>query len=163
LPVGSEPTFAKAKTSSLDRKSYSCADPLTLGRRFLLFLFAATGFTAFTYEIAWTRLLAIVIGSSTYAFTLMLAAVLAGTVIGSAFFHRFLSRSDRPSIRTLAWVQAGIGIASIASLALFRWIPSMIPSLLHATHETFFGLLVTQLLCSVLTVLPAAIVFGINF
>src|SRR5262249_44160301 len=68
----------------------SLADSHHVGSRFLLFLFAVTGFTAFANEIAWTRMLAIVIGSSTYAFTVMLAAVLAGTVIGSAFFHRFL-------------------------------------------------------------------------
>src|SRR5580704_15747053 len=54
--------------------------------RILLFLFAIVGSTAFAYEIAWTRLLAITIGSSTYAFTLMLAAFLLGTVMGSAFF-----------------------------------------------------------------------------
>jgi spermidine synthase len=163
LAVGSEPTVRKAKTASSDGKSYSSADLLTVKPRFLLFLFAATGFTAFAYEIAWTRLLSIVIGSSTYAFTLMLAAVLVGTVIGSAIFQRFLSRSERVSIRTLAAAQAGIGIASITSLALFRWIPDMIPGLLRVTHETFFGLVLTQLLCSSLTVLPASIVFGINF
>src|SRR5580658_1269856 len=33
---------------------------------FLLFLFAVVGCTAFAYEIAWTRLLAITLGSSTY-------------------------------------------------------------------------------------------------
>jgi predicted membrane-bound spermidine synthase/tetratricopeptide (TPR) repeat protein len=163
LAVGSEPTVRRAKTASSDGKSYSSADLLTLKPRFLLFLFAATGFTAFAYEIAWTRLLSIVIGSSTYAFTLMLAAVLVGTVVGSAIFHCFLSRSERLSIRTLATLQAGIGIASITSLALFRWIPDMIPGLLRVTHETFFGLVLTQLLCSSLTVLPASIAFGINF
>jgi spermidine synthase len=155
---------SKAKTKPVPpNPQSSISDSQTVGRRFLLFLFAATGFTAFANEIAWTRMLAIVIGSSTYAFTLMLTAVLVGTVIGSALFHRFLSRSARLSIRTLSWTQAGIGTASIISLALFRWIPGMIPPLLRATHETFSGLVLVQFICSALTVLPAAIVFGINF
>ena len=53
-------------------------DPQQSSFRFLLFLFAVVGSTAFAYEIAWTRLLAVTIGSSTYAFTLMLAAFLLG-------------------------------------------------------------------------------------
>src|ERR1700730_203765 len=50
--------------------------------RFLLFLFAVVGCTAVAYEIAWTRLLATTLGSSTYAFTFMLATFLAGAVMG---------------------------------------------------------------------------------
>lgn len=140
----------------------SSTDSPNVGPWFLLLLFAITGFTAFAYEIAWTRMLAIVIGSSTYAFTLMLAAVLAGIVIGSALFQDFFSGSTL-SMRALAWAQVGIGLTSILSLTIFRWIPNMIPHLLRATHETFAGLVLTQLITSAVTVLPAAIVFGLNF
>jgi hypothetical protein len=38
------------------------------------------------YEVAWTRALALVIGSSTYAFTAMLVAVLVGIAGGSALY-----------------------------------------------------------------------------
>jgi spermidine synthase len=131
--------------------------------RFLLVLFAIVGSTAFVYEIAWTRLLAITIGSSTYAFTLMLATFLAGTVLGSALFQRFLARSARISMRAFARTQLAIGIAAVGSLALFHWIPGVIPPLLRATHQTFGGLLLAQLVASALTVLPVATVFGFNF
>lgn len=131
--------------------------------RFLLFLFALVGCTAFAYEIAWTRLLAIAIGSSTYAFTLMLAVFLVGAVLGSALFQRFVARGRQVSLATLAWAQLGIGITAVASLALFHWIPSIIPPLLRTTHQTFGGLVLAQFAASALTLLPVATFFGFNF
>ena len=130
---------------------------------FLLILFAVVGSTAFSYEIAWTRLLAITISSSTYAFTLMLAMFLAGTVIGSAFFQYFFASSGQISFTTFSRTQTGIGIAALSSLILFHWIPAVIPPLLRATHQTFNGLVLAQFVTSALTVLPVAIIFGFNF
>jgi spermidine synthase len=131
--------------------------------RLLLFLFAVVGGTAFAYEIAWTRLLAIAIGSSTYGFTLMLAAFLVGIVIGSALFHRFFAGSARISVTTFSRAQIGIGLAAISSLVLFHWIAAVIPALLRETGQTFAGLVLTQFVVSALTVLPTAIMFGFNF
>jgi len=129
----------------------------------LLCFFGVVGCTAFTYEVSWTRLLATTIGSSTYAFTLMLATFLAGLAIGSACFQIFVARSGRASITTLAWVQVGIALAALSSLICFHWIPALIPLLLKATDQTFGGLILTQFVATALTVLPAAIIFGFNF
>lgn len=131
--------------------------------RFLLFLFGIVGATAFAYEIAWTRLLEIMIGSSTYAFTLMLATFLAGTVIGGAFFQRFVGRRRDISLSTFSRTQICTAVAALFSLVLFPWIASTIPPLLRATHQTFWGLLLAQFCVSSLTVLPLAVVFGFNF
>jgi predicted membrane-bound spermidine synthase/tetratricopeptide (TPR) repeat protein len=130
--------------------------------RFLLFLFAVVGSTAFAYEIAWTRLLGITIGSSTYAFTLMLAAFLLGTVMGSAFFHCFFGGSRKISIATLSRAQIGIGMAALSSLVFFPWMAAMVPELLR-TEQAFGGLVLTQFVVSALAMLPTAIIFGFNF
>ena len=53
----------------------------------LLACFATVGATAMVYEIGWTRLLATQLGSSTYAFTLMLVGFLGGIVGGSILFE----------------------------------------------------------------------------
>jgi predicted membrane-bound spermidine synthase/tetratricopeptide (TPR) repeat protein len=131
--------------------------------QFLLFLFAIVGCTAFAYEIALARLLAITLGSSTYAFTLMLATFLAGTVIGSMLFQRFVAISSRISIRTLSRTQLGLGTAAVLSLILFHWIPALIPILLRSTDQTFGGLVLAQSVTSALTLVPLATVFGFNF
>jgi spermidine synthase len=144
-------------------KSLVIAAQAQVSSSFLLFLFAVVGGTAFAYEIAWTRLLEITIGSSTYAFTLMLATFLAGTVIGSALFQRFVGRSRDISLSTFSRTQTCTAMAALSSLLLFPWIASIIPPLLRATHQTFEGLLLAQFAVSSLTVLPLAVVFGFNF
>jgi spermidine synthase len=130
---------------------------------FLLCLFAVVGSTAFAYEIAWTRLLAVTIGSSTYAFTLMLGAFLLGSVIGSLLFQRYSARSQGVSLATFSRTQTWTGVVALASLILFPWIASLVPVLLRLTHQTFGGLVLAQFVTSALTVLPIAIVFGFNF
>ena len=130
----------------------------------LLWVMGSAGCTAFAYEIAWTRLLTITIGNSTYAFTLMLATFLSGIVAGGAIFQRYFSRlPERISLSALSWTQIALGLTSLASLILFHWIPAVVPRLLLATNRSFGGLVLTQLITTALTVLPAAIVFGVNF
>ncbi len=140
------------------------AHPPATSQNFLLALFAIVGATAFAYEIAWTRLLSVTISSSTYAFTLMLATFLLGTVLGSAAFERFVARHGSPvTTTTFSRTQTWTAVAALSSLALFHWTPAIIPPLLRATHNSFGGLLFAQFLTSALAVLPVATVFGFNF
>src|SRR5882762_2275063 len=163
LRVAKEPLNQHGVKGSSSIVTSAAADPQQPTFVFLLFLFAVVGSTAFAYEIAWTRLLAITISSSTYAFTLMLATFLAGTVIGSAFFQYFFARLGRVSLTTFSRAQTWIGIAALSSLIFFHWIPAVIPPLLRVTHQTFSGLVLAQFVTSALTVLPVAIIFGFNF
>lgn len=148
---------------SRDKPAACAEEPLERAPSFLLTLFAIVGGTAFAYEIGWTRLSAIVIGSSIYAFTLMLATFLAGTVIGSAFFQRFIGRSRQVSLGTFSRTQTWTGVVALSSLILFPWIAALIPIVLRVTHQTFGGLVLAQFVASALTVLPVAVVFGFNF
>ena len=50
--------------------------------RLVLVTLAISGFVAMTYEVAWTRALTAVIGSSTYAFAIMLVTFLVGIAFG---------------------------------------------------------------------------------
>ena len=133
-------------------------------RRFLFFAFGMVGATAIAYEVAWTRLLATTLGSSTYAFTLMLATFLAGIVIGSVIFERWLVRARRPvSLVTFSRTQTYTGLAALVFLGLFQYLPAIIPPVLRATHESFGGLILAQFVSSALAMLPTAIIFGFNF
>lgn len=130
----------------------------------LLCLFGVVGCSALIYEIAWTRLLAVAVGSSTYAFTIMLAAFLLGIVIGSIVFDRLWSRFGRfISLTSLSWVQVSLGIAAVCSLIAFHWVPSVVPGLLRAAKLSFAGIVATQFTATALTLLPTAILFGFGF
>lgn len=130
---------------------------------FLLVSFGVVGATAIAYEVAWTRLLATQLGSSTYAFTLMLATFLAGIVLGSALFEGFVSRGREVTADTFALTQTLTGLAALAVLIFFQKLPLVVPPILAATNETFGGLVLAQFVTSALAMLPAAIVFGFNF
>jgi len=129
----------------------------------LLTGFAVVGATAMAYEIGWTRLLATTLGSSTYAFTLMLATFLAGLVLGSLLFERWLARTGGVRLSTFAFTQTLTAVATLLFLVFFQQLPRVVPPLLHATHESFGGLVLAQFITTALAMLPAATVFGFNF
>jgi spermidine synthase len=129
---------------------------------FFLICFAIVGATAMSYEIGWTRLLSTQLGSSTYAFTLMLGPFLTGIVLGSALFERW-SRRRVPGSMTFAVTQALTALAALAFLVFFTRLIEVLPPILRATHESFRGLVLAQIVTSALAMLPTAVVFGFNF
>lgn len=136
--------------------------PIAAPPKFFLFCFAIVGATAMSYEIGWTRLLSTQLGSSTYAFTLMLGTFLTGIVMGSAVFERW-SRRRAPGLITFAATQTLTALAALAFLVFFSRLIEVLPPILRATHESFGGLVLAQFVTSALAMLPAAVVFGFNF
>ncbi|HEX4643164.1 MAG TPA: fused MFS/spermidine synthase, partial [Candidatus Acidoferrales bacterium] len=130
--------------------------------RFFLLCFAIVGATAMCYEIAWTRLLSTQLGSSTYAFTLMLGTFLTGIVLGSALFERW-SRGRDPGAMTFAVTQTLTALGALLFLILFTRLIEVLPPILRATHQSFGGLVLAQFATSALAMLPTAVIFGFNF
>ncbi len=85
---------------------------------------AVSGAVSMLYEVGWTRALALAIGSSTYAFTSMLLAFLVGIAGGSALYSR-LPPERKISPAAFALLQAGIGVATGATILLFERAPEM--------------------------------------
>src|SRR5229473_1285501 len=106
----------------------------------LLVSFAFVGATAMSYEVAWSRLLAVTLGSSTYAFTLMLATFLAGIALGSRLFERWVASGREVSAGTFGVTQTLTGLAAVLFLVLFQQMPTILWGLVTATQKTFGGL-----------------------
>ena len=70
-----------------------------------------SGCAALIYEVSWTRLLALVIGPTTYAFATMAAAFICGLAIGSAVGARVARRVSRPAV----WLAAMLVVSSVAA------------------------------------------------
>ena len=64
----------------------------------VLVAFLATGLAALAAEVVWTRVLALVVGTTVYAFSTMLTVFLLGLALGSAVFARIAQRAARPGI-----------------------------------------------------------------
>jgi spermidine synthase len=155
-----EPASASLDESSLPEKLETA--PSSAPSRFFLICFAIVGATAMSYEIGWTRLLSTQLGSSTYAFTLMLGTFLTGIVLGSAAYERW-SRRRAPGSMTFAVTQTLTALAALAFLVFFTRLIEVLPPILRATHESFGGLVLAQFVTSALAMLPTAVVFGFNF
>ncbi|UCF68169.1 MAG: fused MFS/spermidine synthase, partial [Acidobacteriota bacterium] len=74
--------------------------------------YALVGFTALVYEVTWTRTLSMVLGSSIYAFSAMLAAFLGGIALGSLAARRWIDR-----MRDL-WFAYAVSLGLLGLLAL---------------------------------------------
>src|SRR6266850_6391544 len=88
------------------------------GVRLLLAVAALTGLSSFMYEIGWIRMLALVLGSSTHAFELMLSAFVFGIALGGLWVRRRID-TTRDTLRLLALVQLAMGLAALATLPVY--------------------------------------------
>lgn len=92
--------------------------PLARGYSFLLLAALITGLSSFIYEIAWVRMLSLVLGASTHAFELMLSAFILGLACGGLWMRKRLDRLSDPR-RFLGWVQVTMGLLALASVPLY--------------------------------------------
>ena len=77
-----------------------------------LTIFAVSGFCAMTYEVIWIRLLELIVGPTTYSFTIVLVIFIAGLALGSLFFGWLADRTRR-TFTLLLFTQI---IAALAAL-----------------------------------------------
>ena len=117
---------------------------------------AVSGAAAMAYEIAWTRGLALVIGSSTYAFTAMLVSFLTGIALGSAVAAR-LTRDRRVDPATFGLVQVGAGAAALAILPAFDRLPDVLARTFSVSMAPGFVLAVQLLLGIAAMIVPAGL------
>jgi len=79
---------------------------------------ALSGVASLALEVIWTRVLILIVGTSTYAFVTMLIVFLVGIALGS-FLVRLMDARIRDPRRVFGWVQAGIAVATLLSIPLF--------------------------------------------
>ncbi|MEZ5286457.1 MAG: fused MFS/spermidine synthase [Vicinamibacterales bacterium] len=91
-----------------------------------------SGFAALVHEIAWTRILALVLGPTTYAFAAVLAAVVTGVALGSAAGAALLNRVRRPA----AWLAGALALAAVSTACTYLLAGDRIPSLVAREMAT---------------------------
>ncbi len=90
-----------------------------------LILLGLTAFASLLNEIAWTRVLVMIVGGSTYAFTLVLLVFLLGIGLGSVIVaRRSMPRHDTAAGAALAQGITGVGAAAL--FLFFGFLPSYI-------------------------------------
>ena len=82
-----------------------------------------SGFTSMVYQVAWSRTLSLVIGSSVYAFTIILATFLSGIALGSLATSRWIGRFKGSLAWWIVLTQVFIGCAAYATTSLVNSLP----------------------------------------
>ena len=122
-----------------------------------------SGFAALVYEVAWTRLLALVIGPTTYAFATMAAAFIVGLAIGSTIGARIAHRAARPAL----WLAAMLIVSGSAAVPSAWYAASRMPLAIAAQvadeHAAFTTIVLAQALDVALLLLPMTAALGATF
>lgn len=130
--------------------------------RMVLFGTALSGAASFAYEIIWIRMLSMAVGSTMHAFELMLASFIAGIALGGLWVRNRADKTDSP-LRLVGWMQVFMGIAALASLAVyanaFAWVGWLISALAKTDGGyTLYNFGTATL--AILIMLPAAFFAG---
>lgn len=129
-----EKAFAAGRAGKSPRVAEPTPAPSDAGRLsthagvLVLWGIGASGFCALGYEVLWTRMLSMVVGTSVYSFAIMLAAFLTGIALGGHAYgvHERWSGGDRPdrSLMLFGIVQITIGVVAMGTVLLMRDLPS---------------------------------------
>ena len=152
-------TARSARRASVADSGLSPAGNLRLAATIV----ALTGFATFLFEIAWTRLFAMIVGPSTYAFSGTLAAFISGTAGGAAVGSMLAGRSRRPAF-VLALALAGAAVAAGWACSFAGGsLPKLVVAELAGSPQSFESLLFRHALVAAALIVPTATALGVAF
>ena len=128
------------------------------------------GFAALVYEVAWTRLLGLMLGGSTYTFSVMLVAFLVGIALGGMIGGRFADRwlreyGQREVLLAFAVIEVCIALVSYAMMYLYPELPFVYVDLFDrfGVTEIPWAVWAVSLTVAGLVMTPPAILMGMHF
>jgi len=137
LVVGGIAVVAFRRTVPPRPPSTGAPRAVSVGRRQKLVLgaIALSGAAAMVFEVAWARVVGLVIGGSVYAFATVLTTFLVGLALGAAWVARIADRRGLDPARLMGVLLAGVGLAAFATLLAFNRIPYVFAVWLGRFHE----------------------------
>ena len=123
---------------------------------------AFTGFATFVQEVVWTRVLAMVVGPSIYAFAATLTSFITGLALGSFVGALLAERTRRPAI-ALALILTATAAAACVSIALVgNSLLEIVPGA-SGRPATLTGIALPRLAIAFGLTLPIALGLGVAF
>ncbi|MCK5600403.1 fused MFS/spermidine synthase, partial [Candidatus Pacearchaeota archaeon] len=126
----------------------------------VLMIFMISGFASMAYEVLWTRLLVMIIGNSTYAFSAILSVFLFGIAAGSFLIARFVD-GRKNLLLFFGVLQILIFVSVIAPLPFWDDMPFLFQYLYNKMYSDFFSLeIITFIIVLLLVLLPTMLMGG---
>ncbi len=104
-------------------------------RDWLLYLYALSGLLALAYEVLWTRILVLHLGSSVYAYAIMLSVFLLGISLGSYVSGRWISTDSTRSARLFGWIQIAWAFSILIQLLQFTHLSNVLYDILSSFNR----------------------------
>jgi len=127
-----------------------------------LAIFAVSGYAAMAYEVIWTRLLGLIIGPTTYSFTIVLTTFIVGLALGAMFFGWLADRSKHP-FRLLLITQT---CAAILALLISQFLGNsqfFFAKLIFSFRDNFVMLSLAKAILLFVLLLGPTIALGATF
>jgi spermidine synthase len=120
-----------------------------------------SGCVSLILQVAWTRILALVVGPTTFAFSAMVATFISGIAIGAVIGGALSKR--RPSPWLLAASLLLSGVAAVVAAAWAPQIPLLVADAVAAPDASFATVVRLQSSLIAALMLPMTIAFGASF
>jgi predicted membrane-bound spermidine synthase len=123
-----------------------------------------TGAASFIYEIAWIRMLSMVLGASTHAFELMLSAFITGLAFGGLWIRKRIDRFADP-VRAIGRIQIIMGLLALLTIPMYNQCFDMMEFFLQALDKSQAGYTLYNFISHILTLvvmLPATFCAGMT-
>lgn len=161
MVVAKDPAHAEAMAPDPQPESVM-EEPSADVRKLAIWLIGLTAFASLLYEIAWTRVLVLVVGSSTYAFTTILVCFLFGIGLGSLIAIG-KGRGTRELLIRAAFIQGGIAVTAALLFPFFRVLPVYIIGTMQIGFLSPAQLIAMQSVALAVVIIPPAIGMGLAF
>lgn len=128
----------------------------------LLLGLCLSGSAALIYEVVWTRALSLVLGSTTYALSTMLASFMTGLTIGGYLGGLWADRSKQPAF-IFGLLEAGIAIFGLITFIIIKNLSPAYAWVFYNFHLSFSSFSFTQFLLSFVVMLIPTTLMGATF
>lgn len=156
--VTDEPVRTSRESSVPPARATVVASP-----RLAITILGVSGFAALVHEIAWTRILSLILGPTTYAFAAALAAVITGVAVGSGAGAWLVSRHAARAAGMLAFT---LGLAAVTAGWTYSAAGARLPMIVArevAEFTDFDRLLMRGVLLTIALILPTSACLGAAF
>jgi len=133
----SEETIEEGHTPSVAPRTRETIVEKGVPRWPALTVFAVSGFCAMGYQVMWVKLLGLVIGPTTYSFTIVLVAFISGLALGSLFFG-WLSDRTRKVYLLLVTTQVAAALTALLVSHLLGNSQIFFSKLIYTFNGSFF-------------------------
>jgi spermidine synthase len=130
-----------------------------VSQKIVFLLFFASGISGLMYEVVWLRILSRIIGVTSYATAVTLAAFMAGLALGSFIFGRLVDKRN-DQLRIFALLQMWLAVFAIVTPFILAGSVAVYKLVSIITHQSATAISLSKVVVSFLSLLVPTVLMG---